>query len=184
MDLSNLMYRRVYTGKPGRPTNSGARDFDHIYEICKRLAADAKLTRAGTIRQVVDTEADYNAVDRITRKLKQSPQILERAKIYRQKAIERFLRSCRGATVEFQFLGHSTREAVASHLFLISLAPPEIWDDPRVVEAIDKVWRSVRPDVGIRAFWDAKKILDRLAPYDAIQRMLDDQYRMERLFSR
>lgn len=181
MDLNNLLYRRVYTGKPGRPKNSGAHDFEAMYEICKRMAANPDLSRADAIRQVVDTEKDYNAVDRLTRKLRLSPRMLENAKAYRAKAIDRFVRSSRGTQSELQIIGFRSRQAVADYLLMKSLAPPEIWQDPEVLSAIAKVWRTVRPSIALEAMWEVQDMMARLEPYESVRKIMDEQRRLDRL---
>lgn len=180
MDLDDLLYRRVYTGKAGRPVNSGRRDFENMYEICQRMAADPRLSRTAAIRQVVDTVKDYNAVDRLTRKLRRAPRMLGIARGYRASAIDRFLRSARGAQSELQLLGFRSQQAVANYLLIKAAAPPEIWDDTQVKAAIDEAWCAVRPGTALVALWQVQDMMASLEPYRSARYLKHQRFGIER----
>lgn len=185
MDLSELPYQRGYTGKRGRPTNSGLRDFENLYEVCTKLAANPKLTRADAIRQVIDTEKDYNGVDRLTRKLRRFPKMLENAKAYRQKAIEHFFAANAGTDFELKIIGFRSRHALAGYMLAKAGSPPEILDAPEVVEAIRKAWLASRPDPAMEAALRAHEMMERVYPYLEAERRWEEhaqQYRLMRSY--
>lgn len=145
IDLNDILHRRTYTGRRGRPVGSGKHWIPDVYNICKLLAANDGMTVANAVRQTVTDPKDSNAVDRLTRKVRQNPRMLVDAKERREKAVQRVLKGMTGCTVTMMCAMPLRRTEFDILLMCKFPLSGEVMDDPRIQKAADEIWRRVRP---------------------------------------
>ena len=170
MDIASddFLYPVRRTGKRGRPVNTGSRDFHLLYEMCARLAADPDLNQADAARSVAPA-SDYNAYDRLPRKLRRHPRMLEMAKTRHELQVERFIAEAKRRQLEASWLGFKSKASAVGYLQTTGLITADIWRNPRVIAAADAFWRRVRPGLVERLLEDHRRV-ERMMGLESIDR--------------
>lgn len=171
MDISSddFLYPVRRTGKRGRPANTGRKDFHLLYEMCARLAADPALSWADAARQVAPT-SDYNAFDRLPRKLRRHARMMDQARDHHERQVQRFLAETRRRRLEAFWIGLKSKASAIAYLQTTGLISADIWKDPRVVAAADQFWRHVRPGIVERLINDHRRLERMMGKLDVFDR--------------
>lgn len=171
MDISSddFLYPVTRTGKRGRPANTGRKDLHLLYEMCARLAADPALAWADAARQVAP-KSDYNAFDRLPRKLRQHPRMLDQARDHHERQVQRFLAEAKRRRLEASWIGLKSKASAIAYLQMTGLISADIWKDPRVIVAADGFWRHVRPGIVERLIEDHRRLERIMSHIDALDR--------------
>ena len=171
MDISSedFLYPVRRTGKRGRPANTGRKDFHLLYEMCARLAADPALSWTDAARQVAP-KSDYNAFDRLPRKLRRHPRMLGQAKDHHERQVQRFLAESKRRRLEASWIGLKSKASAIAYLQMTGLISADIWKDPRVITAADGFWRYVRPGIVERLIEDHRRLERMMGQIDALDR--------------
>ncbi|ATC31136.1 hypothetical protein CA606_01550 [Caulobacter vibrioides] len=159
LTLDNMLDPRIATGRRGRPRGSGKRDGQALWNVCNVLAANPDMTVADAIRTVVTDPKDYNAVDRISRKLARLPSMRQRAVEYYEAKVMRVLKG--GATSHFMYVGVRDRREFDQHFRATFFLEYDVLDDKRVKAYADRLWSQVRSSsIAIQAMEVARRIED------------------------
>lgn len=138
LTLDNLLDPRIATGKRGRPRGSGKRDGQALWDVCNVLAANPDMTVADAIRTVVTNPKDYNAVDRISRKLARLPGMRKRAVESYEAKVKRVLEG--GSPLYFTYIGIKNRREFDQHFKATFFLEHEVLNDKRIKAYADRLW--------------------------------------------
>lgn len=167
------LYPVTRTGKRGRPANTGKRDFHLLYAMAEKLAANPALSQAEAARQVADPR-DHSAWDRLPRKLRAYPHLLESARSRHENQVQRYLKALRRHELEASLIGFRHKANAIGYVRIFAMVSADIDADPRVVAAEKRFWNAVRPGI-------VQEMLDRYAEMERLMGLTRHHDEMSRL---
>jgi hypothetical protein len=116
------------------------------------MAEDPTLTAVAAAEKV-KRPGDYTWRDALPRALREKyPRLLPEARERHAKQVEaeinRLVRGSRVSRIEISICGAATKQVLISYLRIRFSIRKDIWNEPCVVNAVDDLWRAVRPSLG------------------------------------